>query len=101
MDETYEELRTLRAAEWAQAQATVVAEQAARHAMLQAMPDVRDAPDATMTWSHPDIACLCGRGTFHVQRWTTVNGVKHRAELRCLACERIGTWDWADQAWCG
>ena len=100
MDETYEDLRALRAAEWARAQATVVAEQEAARAHLLAMPDIRDAPDATMTWSHPSIACPCGRGTFHVLRWVTVNGVRHRAELRCLGCTSIGTWDWATRDWC-
>lgn len=101
MDESYEDLRALRAAEWARAQAAVVAEQEASRTRLLTMPDVRDAPDATRDWYHADVVCPCGRATFHVQRWVTVNGVRHRAELRCLACARIGTWDWATRNWCG
>lgn len=67
--------------------------------MLAQMPDVKGAPDTVTPWSHPAIACACGGATFLVPRWVTVNGVRHRAELACQTCQRVGTWDWTDARW--
>jgi hypothetical protein len=98
---TYEELAALRAEEWAAAQARAAKDLADYHAELAQMPDVRHAPELGATWSHPAIVCPCGGTTFRVQRWNTVNGLRHRAELACVACPRVETWDWATMMWMG
>ena len=68
---------------------------------LAVMPDVLAKPDATQKWT-PDpinIVCPCGGITFFVNRWITINGVKHRFEGTCTACNEVRTWDWIDRVW--
>jgi hypothetical protein len=97
---TYEDLAKARAAEWAASQATAAKAQADLQATILKMPDVAHAPSPDLPWQHPDLACaFCAEITFFVTRWVTVNGVRHRAELKCAACQSIGTWDWTDKRW--
>jgi hypothetical protein len=99
---TYEELKSERAKEWAEKQAIAAKTLDSIHAGLQQMPDVRDAPSSDHAWSHPDIHCpgqACAGKEFRVTKWVTVNGLRHRAELRCVHCGLSGTWDWNDRAW--
>ena len=96
---TYEELRAERAREWAGAQAQAATALAELHGRLAAMPDVLHAPDPELPWSNREVACPCGGGTFLVTRWVTVNGLRHRAELSCSTCSRLGTWDWSEKRW--
>lgn len=100
---TYEELRAQRQEEWRAAQAIVRKNLADLHAALAEMPDIRLAPSPDLPWSHEAISCLgCAGKSFSVKRWVSVNGVRYRAELKCLeaTCGRVGTWDWTTIAWC-
>ena len=99
---TYEELSAERASEWAEKQKLAAKNLSDLHAQLSQMPDVREAPSPDLPWSHRDIVCpgqACAGKEFYVTRWVTVNGVRHRAELKCLGCGFLGTWDWALTAW--
>jgi hypothetical protein len=97
---TYQELAQARAVEWAATQKAAAQAQAQLQATILAMPDVANAPSPDLPWQHPDLACaFCAEITFFVTRWVTVNGVRHRAELKCAACQSIGTWDWTDKRW--
>jgi hypothetical protein len=97
---SYQELAALRQEEWLAAQRKAEANIKALHASIAQMPDVKHAPAPTDVWGHPGIACAgCGSEGFNVTRWVTVNGVRHRAELKCLGCGKGGTWDWASKAW--
>lgn len=99
---TFEELRALRAAEWAERQKTASTLLADLHASIAAMPDVANAPNPDAQWTHPDIFCDgCAGKYFYPKRWVTVNGLRHRAELHCVGCGRVDTWDWATQQWMG
>jgi hypothetical protein len=96
---TYDELRAIRSEEWETAQKTAAKTLADFHALLAGMPDVKDAPATGVPWSHPEIMCPCGETVFHVERWVTVNGVRHRTELTCTRCARVDTWDWTLKMW--
>lgn len=96
---TYEEIRAERAKEWATAQSLAAKSLEKFHAEIASMPDVKNAPDSTRPWGHAGIECGCGSEGFRVTRWTTVNGVRHRAELVCLACQHVETWDWTEKKW--
>jgi hypothetical protein len=106
---TYQELLAERQQEWARAQAKAAADLKALHASIAKMPDVADAPAPGQPWGQPGIVCIgggrgdvpkpCGSEVFHVSRWVTCNGTRHRAELRCLGCGRLGTWDWESMSW--
>lgn len=97
---TYDELAAKRAEEWRVAQATAARGNAELHAKLLAMPDVSGAPSPDLAWSHHDLSCnTCGEQTFYVQRWVTVNGIRHRAEVRCASGGHVGTWDWNEKRW--
>ena len=97
---SYEELRAERQQEWEAKQALRATLLGDLHAMLAQMPDVRDAPSPDLPWSHKNICCRkCGAKEFYVTRYVTVNGLRHRAELKCLACEELATWDWTLMAW--
>lgn len=98
---TYQELAEDRAKEWAQKQAVAAAEARTIQTALRAMPDVAHPPDPAQPWGEDGIACStgCGGTGFKVQRWTTCNGTRHRAELRCLGCGDVNTWDFGDKRW--
>ena len=99
---SYEELRAERQQEWEGKQALRAKLLGDLHAMLAQMPDVRNAPSPDLPWSHPDISCPTDGGKeFRVVRWVTVNGIRHRAELRCLSDDTVATWDWATMRWMG
>ena len=96
---TYEQLRAERAREWSQTQARAAKALAELHASIRQEPDVRNPPDPSVPWCHRGIACGCGGTAFYCQRWVTVNGLRHRAELACCHCERVNTWDWGSATW--
>lgn len=97
---TYQELVAMRQAEWAETQAIARGQLASLHAQIVAMPDVATPPAKDIPWSHHDISCMwCGVKNFYVVRWVTVNGRRHRTELRCIGCERSATWDWTEMVW--
>jgi len=97
---TFAELAQQRAQEWAATQAVAAKAQADLQAAILAMPDVKGAPSPDVPWSHPTLACrVCATNMFSVTRWVTVNGVRHRAEVVCLACRTLGTWDWNTKVW--
>jgi len=97
---TYEELRLERQREWASAQKLMATELATLHAGLAEKPDVKDGPLVGAQWESRGVACPgCGDTKFYVHRYVTVNGVKHRIELECVACSRKETWDFGLQAW--
>ena len=99
-DPTYDELRAERAKEWNAAQGAAARAQAELHASIMKMPDVANAPSPDLAWSHKGITCrACKSNLFHVERWSTVNGVRYRAELDCLACEETATWDFTENRW--
>ena len=96
---SYEELAVERAREWSEKQAIAAKNLADHQAMLAGMPDVKSAPVIGDPWSHPAVVCRCGETVFEVRRWVLVNGLKHRCELKCLGCDRVDTWGWAEGAW--
>lgn len=98
---TYQELAEDRAKEWAHKQALAAAEVRTLHAAIRAMPDVAQPPDQSQPWGENGIACAtgCGGTGFKVQRYVTVNGTRHRAELRCLGCGHVDTYDFDERRW--
>jgi len=98
---TFEELTQDRAKEWAQQQARAAREIEAFQAEVKQMPDVAHPPDPRQPWGEDGIACAqrCGSEGFKVRRFVTVNGHRHRAELVCLGCGDVGTWDFNENRW--
>ena len=98
-EKSYEELRADRAREWREVQEKRMRYWDEERRKISMMPDVKDRPmkGASVMW--PGIECPDGHGLFTVERYVTVNGVKHRAELHCQACEHKGTWDFTNNEW--
>jgi hypothetical protein len=99
-ESSYEDLRQQRADEWASAQRRAEASLSDLHAQIAKMPDVQNAPAPGQTWSERGVKCYhCLGEQFVVERYTTVNGTKHRAQLACVQCQRSETWDWGERRW--
>ena len=97
---TFEELREDRAREWSVAQGKAAQALGELLAGIAKMPDVLAAPAQGVPWGHPGIACPhCGSEGFLCSRWVTCNGIRHRAELACLGCKVVRTWDWGTLRW--
>jgi hypothetical protein len=96
---SYAELYAQRQREWADKQA--LAEQRLREDQkrLMEMPDVRSAPEIGDERVLKQVPCQCGGRAYGVRRWVLINGIKHRAELACMACGFVGTWDWGEGRW--
>lgn len=100
--ESYGSLKAAREQEWAQRQAVAAQQIRDLQAHLRTMPDVLTAPHVGTRWSDPEVLCPeCNDSQFIVRIWNLVNGVKYRAELGCLGCDRIMTWDWPSRSWIG
>lgn len=98
--ESFEDLVRERQQEWETAQRKAAAMLADLQAQIAKMPDVRQAPTGERPWGERGIACLgCGSEGFTVLRYVTVNGHRHRAELRCLGCQTTETWDFTERRW--
>lgn len=98
---TFEELQADQAAKWQGILDARATQFKALTDAMAVMPDVLARPDASQKWT-PDpinIVCPCGGTDFFVTRWITINGVKHRWEGTCLACNQPRTWDWLDAQW--
>lgn len=98
---TFEELQADQAVKWQSILDARAAQFKAMNDAIAIMPDVLSKPDATKRWT-PDpinIVCPCGGVDFLVNRWVTINGVKHRWEGTCQACGVVGTWDWLEMRW--
>jgi len=96
---TYAELARERQREWAEAQTLAAKGLAELDERLRKMPDVASAPAVGSEWTNRDVRCRCLGSVFRMRKWVTVNGVRHRAEVECLNCKTIGTWDWATSQW--
>lgn len=96
---SYEELREERAKEWDAAQRKAQQNLADVYATVLKMPDVKDAPLDGVPWASAGIVCECSGTGFYVKRWVTVNGLRYRAELKCLGCHGHRTWDWTTKRW--
>jgi hypothetical protein len=102
---TYEDLRAEASRKWAatQAQHEARLEQMAQE--FSNSPDVRLRPDPSVPWSYAGIVHVCEQGTpseaFYVERWVTVNGLRHRWEGRCAGCQARLCWDWSLNTWLG
>ena len=104
-EKSYDELMAVAQAHWSKVQALREQRLNDLHDELSKMPDVANAPKKDEPWNDCKIRCFdCDKETmFHVERWVTVNGQRHRAELQCLDCKKIGTYDFVDSIWltCG
>jgi hypothetical protein len=97
---TYEELKREREREWEAAQAKAATALAEQQAEMKKMPDVAHPPDPRQPWGDEGVACrACGGEGFKVLRFVTVNGHRHRAEVKCLGCGWIDTFDFGDRRW--
>lgn len=71
-------------------------EREAREQEFSSMPDVMNAPKVGQVNTLEGVSCLkCNKSSFHVERWVTVNGVKHRTEVKCSdpLCGLWGCYD--------
>lgn len=104
---TYDELAADRRREWSRAQATMA------QAHSETQEQIRKSPLSTQPdspWETPDVACPCGSHSFAIRRWVTFafgdlgeipQVRRHRAELGCTGCSRVGTWDFGGKRWIG
>ncbi len=100
-DKTFAELQAEQAVKWQAVLDQRATQFKVMNDALALMPDVLQRPDASQHWT-PDpinIVCPCGGTQFFVTRWCTVNGMKHRWEGTCTACNQLRTWDWLEKVW--
>ena len=99
---TYEELLAQRQREWQEKQQIAAKNLRELHERIAEMPDVKHAPDPDQPFEAKGVQCeQCTCKWFEVKRWVTVNGQRHRAELACLDCGHVSTWDWQLSEWLG
>jgi len=98
---TFEELKAERAREWQDAQRRAAIDLDALREKLARMPEVH-APDSPWD-TRGEIVCACVGSVFRTEqrRWISVNGRKYRAELTCVACQAVRTWDFLESKWVG
>jgi len=91
---TYSELLKMREREWEKAQKEAARRRDLERARIADMPDVTHRPIEGEPYEHAAIVCPCGGKSFVMERWVTVNGVRHRMQVKCTACSKSRTWDW-------
>lgn len=98
-DRTYEEQQQDAAATWQANRAAHASKMQTRAEQLAHSPDVQQAPSVGSTWNHDLVICPCTGTRYTMRRWACINGIRTRTEVECLACHRVGTWDWQEGRW--